>query len=251
MSSTSWESVGKWYDKAVGKEGHYYHKHVVIPNVLKFIKEKDRVLDLACGQGILARHLPKGVEYVGVDISKSLIEAAKKYDRKPGHSYFVRDITKSINIEKKGFSCAVCLLALQNIEKPEDVFRNASQLLDEGGTLIFVINHPCFRIPRQSSWGVDEPKKLQYRRIDRYMSPIKIPIQAHPSQGKESPSTLSFHYPISLYSNWLHNSGFTIDLIEEWCSDKVSTGKAAKMENRAREEIPMFLAIVAKKRISL
>jgi hypothetical protein len=110
------------------------------------------------------------------------------------------------------------------------------------------MNHPCFRIPRQSSWKVDDEQKIQYRRIDRYTSPMKIPIQAHPSKGQSSATTWSFHHPLASYSQWLNETGFVIELIEEWHSNKVSTGKAAKMENRSREEIPLFLAIKAKKK---
>jgi hypothetical protein len=35
--------------------------------------------------------------------------------------------------------------------------------------------------------------------------------------------------------------------MEEWTSDKVSVGKAAKGENRARAEFPLFMAIRAVK----
>ena len=37
------------------------------------------------------------------------------------------------------------------------------------------------------------------------------------------------------------------EINEEWISDKRSMGKRAGMENRAREEFPLFLAILAKK----
>jgi hypothetical protein len=107
------------------------------------------------------------------------------------------------------------------------------------------MNHPCFRVPRQSSWGVDEQKKLQYRRIDRYMEPLKIPIQTHPGQGDKSPQTWSFHHPLSTYVEGLSKSGFVIEKIEEWLSDKLSTGGKAKMENRSRLEFPLFLTIYA------
>ena len=96
-----------------------------------------------------------------------------------------------------------------------------------------------------SLWGIDEAAKLQYIKINRYMTPMKIPLQAHPSKGQGSPTTISFHYPLSDYSKWLYEAGFVIDLIEEWISDKVSTGKTARMENRSREEFPLFLAIRA------
>jgi len=35
--------------------------------------------------------------------------------------------------------------------------------------------------------------------------------------------------------------------LEEWTSDKVSAGKSARAENRARSEFPLFLAIKAVK----
>ena len=110
-----------------------------------------------------------------------------------------------------------------------------------------VLNHPAYRIPRQSSWGIDDARKIQYRRIDKYMSPMDIPINMNPSD-RSSPITMSYHYPISTYSKMLKDAGFVIDLIEEWTSDKESEGRAARMENRSRAEIPLFLAIKAVKK---
>lgn len=240
---TSWETSSAWYDKTVGEMGHSYHQSVILPNVLKLLKfsSKSRLLDLACGQGVLARHLPKDVDYVGIDSSPSLIKEAQK---RSSHTFFVGDVTKPI--QQKDFTHTAIILALQNIEDPLAVLKNASDALVAQGKLLIVLNHPCFRIPRQSSWGVDEAKKIQYRRIDRYLSPMKIPIQTHP--GKEdSPETWSFHVPLSQYTGCLQKAGFTIELIEEWTSDKKSIGKNAKMENRSREEFPLFLTILGRK----
>lgn len=246
---TSWEPVEKWYKQAVGEEGHYFHKQIVLPGILrlfKFSDENSALLDLACGQGILAKHLPEKVHYFGIDISPSLIKEAKKSDANPLHQYAVADVTKALPIKNATFSHAAIVLALQNIEHPSQVFANARKYLRPDGKLLIVLNHPCFRIPRQSSWQIDENKKIQYRRLDRYFSSMNIPIQAHPSKGEKSPETISFHHPLSTYSSWLKDNGFVIELIEEWCSDKTSTGGAAKMENRSREEFPMFLTILAK-----
>lgn len=248
---TSWQKVGKWYNDTVGESGHYYHQKIIIPNVLKlldFPKEKpSSLLDLACGQGVLSRHLPSNVSYTGIDASSQLIQEAKKYPHPNTHQYFVGDATQSLPLKPQLFTHATIILALQNIQNPLAVFKKANQFLEDDAKLIIVLNHPCFRIPRQSSWKVDEEKKIQYRRIDRYMSSMEIPIQTHPGKGKESPNTLSFHHPLSDYCRWLKEAGYVIDLIEEWCSDKVSEGGNAKMENRSREEIPMFLTIAAKK----
>lgn len=248
---TSWEPVGKWYQAIVGEDGHYYHKHVILPALLKLMKIKESfeptLLDLGCGPGVLARQIPKEIKYIGVDLSKTLIKAAQSQDKDKTHEYHLGDITKPLPIKCRDCSHATIILALQNVEDPSAAIKNAYDHLRVGGKLFIVLNHPCFRIPRQSSWRVDEAQKIQYRRIDRYLSSLKIPMQAHPSQGSQSVVTWSFHHPLSSYSKWLSETGFVIDLIEEWCSDKVSTGKAAKMENRSREEIPLFLCIIAKK----
>ena len=245
-SKTSWEPVEKWYHSLVGEDGHYYHRQVILPGIKKLIENPSSLLDLACGTGILSRYLPKEIDYLGIDAAPSLIKAAKDASQHPKHQFQIGDITKPLNLNRKDFSHAAIILALQNLEFPEKAFENAFKHLQKDGKLIMVLNHPCFRVLRQSAWGIDQAKKIQYRRIDRYYSTMKIPITAHPGKEK-SESTLSFHHPLSYYSRSLFDTGFTIELIEEWCSDKVSTGGAAKMENRARAEIPLFMAIRAKK----
>ncbi|WP_068466437.1 class I SAM-dependent DNA methyltransferase [Candidatus Protochlamydia phocaeensis] len=251
-TSTSWESSGQWYDQTVGEQGHYYHQTLIIPNLLKSFHFKDNqpasLLDLACGQGVLSRHLPSSVSYVGVDISPQLIASARQYSKQKSHQFLTGDATLPLPTSKKDFTHAAIILALQNIEDPLKVFKNAYDHLQPNASFAIVLNHPCFRIPRQSSWQVDSNNKIQYRRIDRYMSSMKIPIQTHPGKGKTSPQTWSFHHPLSAYSRWLHEAGFSVELIEEWCSNKVSEGKAAKMENRSREEIPLFMLLLARKK---
>lgn len=249
-SKTSWEKVNTWYDQAVGEDGHYFHKNIILPRLFKawdFSIDSPALLDLACGQGVLARGLPKHIPYVGVDISPSLIKAAKQYDKNNLHEYLVADITKPLKVKKNFFSHAIILLALQNLESPSGAIQNAAQALKEGGELTLVINHPYFRIPRQSSWGIDEAKKIQYRRCDRYMTSLKIPIQTHPGAPKESTNTFSYHWPLSEMTNWFFKNGLMIKKIDEWCSDKKSTGSKAKMEDFARNEFPLFMMISAKK----
>lgn len=242
--TTSWEPVEKWYQGIVGETGHYYHQHLIIPQLLKFLEGSSSLLDLACGNGMLAHHIPSTVHYQGVDIAPSFIKAASTKDKAANHHYLLADITKPFKLGKKDFSHATLILAAQNLEHPIHAFKNAALHLKPKGKFILVINHPCFRIPRQSSWEIDKAKKLQYRRIDRYMTSLKIPIQAHPGKDKKE-QTLSFHYPLSSFINWLQEAGFSTTRIEEWCSPKVSQGGAAKMENFSRNEFPLFMAIVA------
>lgn len=244
---TSWEKEHRWYGKSTHGKGQYYHEHVVIPGVRRLLglNAGANVLDLGCGSGVLGRNIPAAISYTGVDVSKSLIEDAERQDRAPSHRYSVLDATKPLPVSSDFTHCTI-ILALQNMSTPSEAIRNAASHLKTGGILVLVLNHPCFRIPRQSSWGVDEKNKLQYRIINRYLSPLEIPVTMHPG-AQNSSVTWSYHLPLGEYTGMLKRAGFVIDTIEEWSSDKESRGKAARMENRARNEIPLFLTIRAVK----
>lgn len=236
---TSWQNVFEWYHENVGAEGHYYHQHVILPKILAKIDGKS-VVDLACGQGVLGRKIDPKLAYAGYDISPDFIRLAKGQDKSPHHRYSVHDCTKPLLADAQ-YEAGVCILALQNIGELPPFFANAKKLVK--GTLHLVLNHPCFRIPRQSSWGIDEERKIQYRRVDRYLTPMKIPIQVAPSKGSKSVETWSFHHSLADLLKPAFEAGFALTGLEEWVSDKESTGKRAKMENRAREEFPLFLYI--------
>ncbi|MDE3046143.1 MAG: class I SAM-dependent methyltransferase [Verrucomicrobiota bacterium] len=237
-----WDSTE--YGKLVGEKGHYYHQSVILSNAVRLLKvaPSHSLLDMGCGNGVFARHLPKGVEYVGVDNSNTLLEEAKRLTK---HGRFVlADASGELTVEKKDFDKACFILSLQNIENGKGAIAAVRKHLKKKGALLLVLNHPCFRIPRQSGWGIDEAAKLQYRRVQRYMSPLSIPIEMHPGK-KGGATTYSYHHPVSTYVQWLAEAGFAVATLEEWCSDKKSEGSKAKMEDRARQEIPLFLAILA------
>lgn len=251
-TDTSWQGVSKWYKTAVGESGLYFHQTVIMPKSLKLLdlKSDDSLLDLGCGQGILTKYLPKNLIYQGIDLSSDLINSARKENQNKFAKFDIADITENLSIEKKDFSHATIILALQNVENFRKVFQNVKNYLQKDGKFLIVLNHPYFRIPRQSSWEIDESKQIQYRRIDRYLSFLKIPINMNPGSNstKSTKLTWSYHYPLQDYINGLAENGFVIEKIEEWISPKVSVGKAANMENRARDEFPLFMAILARKR---
>ena len=78
MTNSSWQKVSTWYNKTVGDEGHYYHQHIIMPNlkVILKLKRNESLLDLACGQGVLERNLDKNIQYVGIDLANNLIREA-------------------------------------------------------------------------------------------------------------------------------------------------------------------------------
>src|SRR5258706_5496891 len=213
---TDWGNVADWYDQLVGESGSEYHREVVLPGVLRLLalKPGEKAIDIACGQGVLCRILhERGVEATGVDAARELIAAAR--ERGPAEIRCEVGDARELDCLPEGhFDAAACVLAVQNIHPLQPVFASVARLLREGGHLVIVMMHPAFRGPKETSWGWDEGKKVQYRRVDRYLLPRKTPIVAHPGAAPDV-YTWSFHKPLESYVKALRPGGLLVDALEE------------------------------------
>ena len=80
-AQTHWGPVAQWYDQLVGEAGSEYHREVVLPGVMRLLAAEpgEKVLDVACGQGVLARMLAaRGAQVTALDASAELIKMAKE-----------------------------------------------------------------------------------------------------------------------------------------------------------------------------
>ena len=244
---TDWDDVSGWYDQHVGDEGSEFHREIVLPGALRLLEPQPRqaVIDIACGQGVLCRKLQAlGIEATGVDASDQLIASAR--DRSDAAIAFrVADARELSFLPPDRFDAAACLLAIQNIHPIQPVSDGVARLLKPWGKFVIVMMHPAFRGSKETAWGWDDQNKIQYRRVDRYLTPRKTPIVTHPGTDPYQ-YTWTFHKPIETYVKSLRKSGLLTDAIEEWPSHKTSTsGPRAPAENLARKEIPVFMAIRA------
>ena len=105
------------------------------------------------------------------------------------------------------------------------------------------MTHPCFRVPRQSGWGWDEGRKLRYRRVDRYLTPLAVPLKTYPG-GRGA--TRSYHRPLEAYVSALAKCGLLIDRLRELPTYQIAPeGSHARAENLANREFPVFLGLRA------
>ncbi len=266
-----WEHVATWYDSLLEDRVSDHHERVILPGTVRLLApsprgEGDRILDVACGQGILCRRLADlGARVVGVDASPSLIERAKKIGGGERCEYAVADARRLGERDLGTFDAAACVMAIMNIEPTGPVFAGVAKVLKPGGRFVMVMLHPAFRSPGQTAWewataqphpfakrdpaNRPQPQPKQFRRVDGYLSPRQREIVMNPgavAAGKPPVVTLTFHRPIQTYVAALAEAGLRVDALEEWASVRTSQpGPRAAEENRARREIPMFLAIRA------
>jgi SAM-dependent methyltransferase len=239
MKHTSWEQVANWYDGWVGKEGSYYHREIAIPRTLELLnlQPNEFLLDLGAGTGTLAPYVLKtGCNYTGIELSPMFVRQAKHYHS--AKATFLEGDARHLKTYsfQQPFDAAVFLLSLQDMEPLDSVLENVSTVLKPNGRLVIFMIHPCFRIPRQSGWGFDEKRKLHYRRIDRYLSPLAVPMKSY--QGG---ITRSYHRPLQEYVGALLNAGFQLNAWEEIAD----SGLKPNGKTNPNDDIPLFLALRA------
>lgn len=246
--STTWGHVANWYHEHVTESEDTYHEKVIKPSLLHALGDVrgKQVLDVACGQGFFSRALhTAGAKVTGIDIAPELIEIAKKAG--PADISYLVASADRIPLSDTTYDAAICVLALQNIKNLSGTLEQVSKLLKKGGVFAIVLNHPGFRIPRRSHWGYDPDVKVQFRRLDGYLSESSHTIQMHPGSDP-SATTMSYHRPLQTYVEQLAKHGFSVVGLEEWISHKTSeNGPKSEAENRARKEFPLFLMIKARK----
>ena len=241
--NTFWDKQAEWYNDLLTNPNSYQER-VIKPNLLRLmtIKSGEKILDLACGNGFFSAAFAKAeADVIGIDSAPKLIEIAKKSNSKI--NFNVSSADNLSNIADQSIDQITCIMAIQNIENVKGVLAETKRVLKTRGKFHIVMSHPAFRVPKQSSWEWDEKSKIQYRRIDRYLSESKIQIQMHPGDNPQE-KTITFHRPLQYYFKLFKNAGFVVANLEEWISDRISEpGPRAEAENRTRQEIPLFLYI--------
>lgn len=280
---SSWDHVADWYDELIEERGSDHHQRVITPGTMRLIGDVrgKHVLDVACGQGVFCRVLAGlGARVVGVDASSKLIDAARRNARGGDTRYVVGDARNLPDDTGDTFDIATCVMALMNIDPLNPVLAGIAGRLRPGGVCVAVLLHPAFRAPGQTSWqwdapsGTDAPRDRlppgtqggpgprevradrpsranrqarQFRRVDGYLSLGHKAIVMNPgaaATGRQPVTTITYHRPVQSYVQAFAGAGLFVSGLEEWPSLRMSQpGPRAAEENRARREIPMFLAI--------
>ena len=248
-SSRSWDAVATWYSGWVGAGGSEHHRRLAVPAILDLLalSPSEHLLDLGCGPGVLAPHAARaGARYLGVDTSPRLLAFARRHHGSVGR-FLDADATvlpSDGRFVPGAFDAVSFLLSVQDIDPLDGALRSAAWSLRPGGRVAIIMTHPCFRVPRQSGWGWDASRRLQYRRVDRYLTRLEVPMKQY--EGARRGATRSYHRPLAEYINGLSSNGLLVDRIDEIPADCVlDRANATRAELAARREIPLFLGIRA------
>jgi len=106
------------------------------------------VLDIGCGEGYCARELKKrgAGDYVGIDLSTEMIEAAKLQEKKDryGIQYQACNVVTYQPERSFDLCIAVFLFNYLRVSEMQQVFSMVYKALPLGGRFIFSVPHPLF-----------------------------------------------------------------------------------------------------------
>jgi len=224
-SRAIWDQNAAAWDTKIGGGGGF-QSILIAPTVEKMlnIQPGERVLDIACGNGIFSRRLAElGASVVASDFSPNLIERAKQ--RTIHHTerieYHVVDATDEDQVlalagdPAQRFDAAVCLNALMDMPEIEPLFRALAKLLKPDGRFVFSIMHPCFNGLAMSMLAElpDYAQEATYSiKISRYLS---TQVTKGTAIAEQPAQQYYWHRPLHQLFNSAFASGLVMDQLEE------------------------------------
>lgn len=105
------------------------------------VSQKDTVLDVACGPGLITFPFARIVSRVtGIDITPKMIERAKELQIENGIKNITWDIGNiySLPYDNNSFSCVVTRYSFHHLLKPEDALKEMKRVCKPDGKIIVI-----------------------------------------------------------------------------------------------------------------
>ncbi len=229
-SQAIWDRKASFWDENIGAEGNSFHRTLVSPAVRRLldIRQGERVLDVACGNGQFSRELAGlGAEVLGIDFSSTFLSRARAHSEllppevTQRITYQQVDATDEEALLSLGaagsFDAAVCNMALMDMPTILPLMQPLMNLLRPGGRFVFATSHPCFN--RLGTTHVvdevdsDDGKHLVYSlKIPRYLT-----LQSGKGVGIRGEPEPHYYWdrPLHALLADAFSAGFMLDGMEE------------------------------------
>jgi 2-polyprenyl-3-methyl-5-hydroxy-6-metoxy-1,4-benzoquinol methylase len=236
-SKKRWETNADFWDERMGEHSNRFHREIIRPDTEKLlnVKQGDKVLDIACGNGNFSKRLVEfGATVTAFDYSSKMIENAKKrcsycLDK---INFHVIDATKHdelISLKMSvPFDKAVSNMAVMDISDIVPLFNAAYEMLKPGGIFVFSTIHPCFQSPNMRKIIETEDTGSSVR--TRHGIQVFEYITSCSYEGigiiNQPVPQLYFHRPLNRLFDICFGAGFVINGIAEPVFGKEENPKA-------------------------
>jgi 2-polyprenyl-3-methyl-5-hydroxy-6-metoxy-1,4-benzoquinol methylase len=251
QAKDAWNRNAEFWDERMG-EGNDFFNILLWPAVERLLKPQpgERLLDVACGNGLTSRRLATAKARVtAFDVSAAMIAIAARHPGQFTIDYRVVDATDRealLGLGAGAFDGALCNMALMDMAEIEPLMTALAVLLKPGGRFVFSVLHPCFNNPAIVQMGELEDRNgtivTTYSvKIARYKTPFtQIGLAMH---GQPVPHPC-FHRPLSLLLAPALSAGLVLDGFEEQAFPPDNSGGTTPLSWNGRfSEIPAALIV--------
>lgn len=183
-----WETRARWWADCFAGGDDPEYREQIIPLVQMHTSGAQRLLDVGCGEGQLAR--ASGVAAVGVDRSGAMCRVAAERG-----SIVVRSDAGALPFVESSFDAALACLVLEHVSDPSAIAFELARVLKSGGRFLLFLNHPFMQTP-ESGWIEDHILEENYWRVGPYLRETVVEEEVEP--GVKIPFA---HRPLSFYVN--------------------------------------------------
>jgi SAM-dependent methyltransferase len=236
-----WERHAAWWQREFTGGADVEYVEQILPLAAEHLAGADRVLDLGCGEGQVARLAVAGGagRVVGVDPAAAQLSEAV---RRGGGVAYARAVGGALPFPPASFDAVVVCLVLEHVAELDATLDEIARVLDRRGRLVLFLNHPLFQTPG-SGWiddrVLDPPE--QYWRVGPYLH------EDMSLEEVEAGVRLPFvHRPLGRYVNGLAERRLLVSRMEEPAPPPGFLALAP--EYAGGDTIPRLLLLRAEKR---
>ena len=154
----AWNANAEFWDERMA-EGNDFLNLLVWPAVERLLHPRagERLLDVACGNGVTSRRLSNlKASVTAFDFSEAMIHLARKRSGQADIDYRVIDAANREELLELGvgsFDGALCNMALMDMADIDPLMNALTSLLCTNGRFVFSVVHPCFNNPATIQMG--------------------------------------------------------------------------------------------------
>jgi 2-polyprenyl-3-methyl-5-hydroxy-6-metoxy-1,4-benzoquinol methylase len=224
LARKAWNQNAAFWDERMG-EGNDWVEYLVRPATERLldIKPGEKILDIACGNGLTSRRLAEmGADVVAFDFSEEQIQFARKRTTHNAEriEYLVLDATDEaalLTLGENKFDAANCSMALFDIADIQPLFRALSKLLKPGARFVFSVAHPCFNTSEKAHLAELEERDCKIYTVYsmKVYNYIDSRIERALSFRDQTNPQIMFHRPLYELFRPGFDAGFVLDGLEE------------------------------------
>lgn len=207
----SWDEHADWWIDGFTDGVDPEYEEQIIPLVLTELSDVQRVLDVGCGEGQVSRRLAlakPGRRVVGIDPTQRHIDVA---NARGGEVDYRVGVVDDLPFDDASFDAVVACLVFEHVDNLDAAIKEVSRVLVEGGTFLFLLNHPLLQTPN-SGWIDDQilDPPEQYWRIGEYLTETVNIEEVEPGVRVRF-----VHRPLGRYLNALTAAGLVLQRMHE------------------------------------